>query len=228
MAGDTQIHELERLLAAAQERQNAASAAVLGLHQGGEWQAYDAACAQVLALERRVAAAKGEPHAVPLEFPVRWNTGAPLPHLISNDHQTFLAFRIRVPDPDWDGSYATARSPDAVTVEPLALVEFQRCASAKLGAPNDEVFSGHPLHGRGLEPYTAQLVVGSPWLAEMERINSIHPGYCPERWRSLKHYVFWFHDVTFECVAESFSVEVFHETFAALLARVCARITSRG
>jgi hypothetical protein len=226
MAGDTTIDELERLLAAAQERQNASLVALQGRHQGGEWEAYDAANTQVLTLERRVAAAKGEPHAVPLNFPMRWNTGAPLPHLIRNDGQTFLAFLVRVPDPNWDGSYVTVKSPAEATVEPLALVEFQRCVSAKLGAPNDEVFSGHPLAGRGLEACSAQLVVHSPWLAELERINSIHRGYRPELWRSLKHYIFWFHDTTFECVAESYSVEVFHETFAALLARICARITS--
>jgi hypothetical protein len=35
--------------------------------------------------------------------------------------------------------------------EPLVLVEFDLCISARPGAPNDEVFEGHPLNGRGLE-----------------------------------------------------------------------------
>ncbi len=159
------------------------------------------------------------------DFPVRWNTGAPLPHLIRNDHRTFLAFLVRVPDPGWDGSYVTIKSPADTTAEPLALVEFQGCISAKLGAPNDEVFDGHPLQGRGLEAYTAQIVLNSPWLAELERINSVHQGYRPQSWKSLSHYVFWFHDSTFECVAQSYSVEVFQESFSALLGSVCARIT---
>lgn len=226
MTDDTPLHELEQLLAAAKERQNAALVRAQGRHRGGEMDAYRAASAEVQRLGVQLAAAKGESHAVPLEFPVQWDSGAPLPHLIRNDHQTFLAFLVRVHDPKWDGTYATVKSPADTTAEPLALVEFQRCVSAKLGDPNDEVLFGHPLAEKGLEAYTAQIVINSPWLAELERINSVHDGYRPEFWRSLKHYVFWFHDSTFECVAESFSVEVFHETFSALLARICSRLTS--
>jgi hypothetical protein len=77
-----------------------------------------------------------------------------------------------------------------------------------------------------MDGYTAQIVVNSPWLRELERINSVHRGYRPELWRTLKHYVFWFHDTTFECVAESYTVEVFRETFSAMLARICPRIAS--
>lgn len=226
MTDETPLRALERLLETARERQKAAFDAIRDLRQRSEWAAFHVVRDEVLALERRIAAAKGEPHAVPLDFPMHWDIGAPLPHLIRNDHRTFLAFLVSQPDPNWDGSYATIKSPADTTAEPLALVEFQSCVSAKLGTPNDEVFEGHPLDGRGLDAYTAQLVVNSPWLAELERINRVHVGYRSERWRSLKHYVFWFHDTTFECVAESYSVEVFHETFSALLARICARLTS--
>lgn len=121
-------------------------------------------------------------------------------------------------------SSVTAASTDSRS--PLALVEFERCCSAKLGAPNDEVLWGHPLSGRGLESYSAQIVRNSVWLAELEHINSVHRQYNPERWRKLNHYVFWFHDSTFECVAESYKVELFTESFADLLARVCQRMTS--
>ena len=82
------------------------------------------------------------------------------------------------------------------------------CVSAKLGDPNDEVFSGHPLQGKGLEAYAAQRVVNSRWLKEIETINSVHPQYRPAMWRDLQHFIFWFHDSTFECLARSFKVEV--------------------
>jgi len=157
---------------------------------------------------------------------VRWCTGAPLPHLIANDYKTLLVFLVDRPDPKWDGSYVTIKSPADRDVESLALVEFIRCASAKLGNPNDEVLSGHPLDGKGLDPYTPQIVRNSRWLAELERINSVHRQYNPERWRKLNHYVFWFHDTTFECVAESYKLELFEESVFNLLARVCQRMTS--
>lgn len=218
--------ELERLLAAARQRVSGSLASLRGRFGNEAWDAYHRAYADLLTLERRLAAARGEPHATPLDFPVKWDTGAPLPHVICDDGRTFLVFLVSTIDPHWDGTYATVKDPADTAPEPLALVEFRRCVSVKLGAPNDEVLSGHPLDGRGLEPYTAQVVVNSPWLAELQRINSVHPGYRPERWTRLNHYVFWFHDSTFECVAEGWSVEVHHESFANMLARACARLTA--
>ena len=86
----------------------------------------------VLKLERLLAAARGEEHAVPLDFPVRWDIGAPLPHVIQNDYKTFLTFYIREPDPDWDGSYVTVKNPGDGSVESLALVEFIGCTQQSL------------------------------------------------------------------------------------------------
>jgi hypothetical protein len=161
---------------------------------------------------------------VPLDFPVKWSPGAPLPYVIQNDYKTFLTFYVHVPDPKWDGSYTTLKSPSDGSVESLALVEFFRCESTKFGSPNDEVFHGHPLSGKGLDGYTAQQVINSRWLAELEAINSVHHCYSPAYWRDQKHFVLWFHDKTFECVAESFKVELFEETMPNLLALVVERL----
>ena len=160
------IPEIERRFAAARDRERAAIEAMAPKHKGGEWEEFLAANEAVLRLERELAAAKGEEHAVPLDFPVLWDTGAPLPHFIQNDHKTFLTFYVREPDPDWDGSYVTVRDPGDGSVETLALVEFFGCSSAKLGSPNDEVFEGHPLSGKGLDGYNAQRVVNSRWLVQ--------------------------------------------------------------
>ena len=220
------IDEIERRLAAAQDRLERAMQAFVPRHKGGEREELLAAHEAVLRLERELAAVKGEEHAVPVDFPVQWDIGAPLPHLIQNDYKTFLTFCVREPDPDWGGSYVTVKDPGDGSVETLALVEFFGCSSAKLGSPNDEVFEGHPLNGKGLNGYSAQRVVNSRWLAELEAINSVHRCYDPEVWRRRNHYVFWFHDTTFECVAESFTVELYHECIAALLERVCQRFLS--
>ena len=218
--------EIEERLAEAQVRLDRAKAALAPKHQGGEWEEYFAAREALLKLERVLAAAKGEEHAVPLDFPVRWDIGAPLPHVLQSDSKAFLTFYVREPDHDWDGTCVTVKDPGDGSVESLALVEFLGCISAKLGSPNDEVFEGHPLNGKGLYCYTAQRVVNSRWLAELKAINSVHSCYNPARWRKLKHYVFWFHDTTFECVAESFTVELFRESMAELLGRACRRLNS--
>jgi hypothetical protein len=181
---------------------------------------------EVLRRERLIAAAKGEEYAEPIEFPVMWSAGAPLPHLFVNDDRALLAFLLSEPDPAWDGTYSTAKSPAASEPQPLALVEFESCASAKIGSPNDEVFSGHPLEGKGLEAYAAQRVVNSRWLKEIERINSVHPMHRPSLWRDLQHFIFWFHDSTFECLAKSFTVEVHRVRMRDLLHQMVDRLIS--
>lgn len=197
--------DLEGRLAAARARVAAAVKALAPRHKGGEMEEYRAAQAALLVAERELAESKGEEHAVPIDFPVQWDAGAPLPQLLVNDSRALLIFLV------------TERGS-------LALVEFSRCVSAKLGSPNDEVFRGHPLAGKGLEGYTAQLVRNSRWLAEIEQINSVHAGYRPEAWKKRNHYVLWFHDTTFECIAEGFAVEVRECSMSELLAEACRRL----
>ena len=220
------IQNLERLLNIAKERFRKATAALAPKHKGGEWEEYRAASKELLSLERNVAAANGEEYAEPCGFPLKWDSGAPMPHLMVNDNRALLAFLLSEPDPSWDGSYVTIKSPADEQPEPLGLVEFKLCVSAKLGAPNDEVFVGHPLEGKGREAYGAQRVVNSQWLKETEQINSVHPMYRPNNWRNLNHFIFWFHDSTFECIAESYKVETHQTNMKVLLNMMIERLIS--
>jgi hypothetical protein len=161
-----------------------------------------------------------------LEFPVKWDAGCPLPHLLCNDYKALLAFILRRPEPGSDESSVETVSPADEKARSLALVDFTPSISAKLGSPNDEVFHGHPLEGRGLDSYTAQKVVNSRWLAEIEAINKVHHCYDPLFWREWNHYIFWFHDTTFDCIAKSFKVEVYRQSMAAMLATMCQRLLS--
>jgi hypothetical protein len=219
------VSELKSHLKRANERLQRAMKALAQKHKGGENEEFIAAHSEVLVYQRQFAAAKGEEYAEELDFPVKWDTGAPLPHLLVNDHTALLAFLISEPDPNWDGTYATMKSPSEGRAEPLGLVEFEHCLSAKLGTPNDEVFNGHPLNGKGLKAYSAQRVVNSRWIKELQAINSVHCGYRADSWNDLNHYIFWFHDTTFECVARSFSVETFRESFRDMLFRIASRLT---
>jgi hypothetical protein len=200
----TYIADLQSALAAAQMRRERTA-------QGGKREEFVAADEALLAAERALAAAQDEPHAVPIEFPVQWNTGAPVPYLLKNDYRTFLVFFL--PDVDqWSWP------------ERLAIVEFKHCISTKMGTPNDEVFGGHPLSGKGLRGYTPLRVKNSLWIKELEAINSIHSCYSPESWRNLNHYIFGFHDSTFECVAESFAVEARTAPVPEVLAEICGKL----
>ncbi len=39
-------------------------------------------------------------------------------------------------------------------------------------------------------------------------MNSVHPYHKPEHFQRYKHFIFAFHDSTFECIAESFSASI--------------------
>jgi hypothetical protein len=216
--------ELRIALDAAHARLDLAIKALAPKHKGGEWDEFCAANAAVLASERSLATYLGLPHAVPLDFPVEWDLGggAPLPCLLSNDRDTFLLLRLADSRPR-SSSSAVASTGDA-TAAMIATVQFKRCLSLKMGTPNDEVYAGHPLHGKGLEPYRPLRVINSPWIKELETVNSVHSQYRPEHWKNLHHYIFGFKDSTFECVAQSFVVEKMATTREAALESICARM----
>lgn len=220
------IEELERILADANQhlRQVLKESTDLFSREGPEWEKSNAAFEQVLSAERRLAAAKHEEHVIPLEFPVQWDTGAPLPFLLCNDYRTYLVFFLSVYDPHWDGTNINVRDPASSEPASIAVVKFECCHSAKLGNPNDEVHVGHPWNGKGLDSYTAQEVVHSRWLAEIEAINRVHGGYDANLWKALHHYVFWFHDSTFECIAKSFTVTLHNDNLSAILADICEKL----
>ena len=218
---------IEMKLRAAQERLKKVTAALARKHKGGELEAYRHARAEVLELERELAATRGEEYAVTIDFPVKWDTGATLPHVLANDYRCFVTFYVAVVDPDWDGTYATMVNPADEIAQHLAVVEFKFPASMGFGSPNDEGLDGHPLYGKGLEPYEAQIVENSRRIAELKAISKAHGSYHPERWDELKHYVLWFHDKTFECIARGYQVDVYHESMSSLLDRVAKRLLGK-
>src|SRR5262245_11285948 len=92
------------------------------------------------------------------------------------------------------------------------------------GPPNDEAFYGHPLAARGLHPYGTFQVEHSSWIRQLERMNSVHPRHRPDMFRRLKHYVFAFHDSTFECIAEGHRVNEYEGPLDAVLAEMKKRL----
>lgn len=169
---------------------------------------FQAAVAEQLRLEREVALAKGEETAVVIDWRPRWDVGAPLPHVLSSGLRTILIYMVSEPDPAWDGSYANLVDPASDASEPLAIVEFNHCYAHRFGGHNDEVIAGHPLYGKGLQAYRAHEVANSRWLASEQAINSVHRGYRPEAWTSLKHYLLEFHDEVFECLTKGYEVQL--------------------
>lgn len=159
---------------------------------GSDSRQADAARRRVLELERSTADELGWPYAEPVELRVGWDTGAPMPVLLSG-LRTFVAFFLSSPDP-------VARDPR--TDHGIGVVEFKQVRSVKIGSPSDEVLHGHPLWGSGLEYYRAHVVRNSRWITELMDVNRVHERFDESRWRGACHFILTFHDETLECVAQ--------------------------
>jgi len=107
--------------------------------------------------------------------------------------------------------------PGAETRDEIALVTFNDCWAHYLGPPNDEALSGHPLYERGLKSYGIFEVKDSSWIRLIEKRNRVHDRHSPARYSALRHFIFTFHDSTFECVAEGVTGETVSEKDAEVL-----------
>ena len=165
----------------------------------------------------------GRDNVVELENVPQSSVGAPLPLVLSDEHKIMLAYIVQDTPSDWDGSYVRVIDP-STPGEPLALVEFSSYSSFMFGAPNDEAFRGHPLAKRGLHPYGAFQIENSSWIRQLEMMNSVHPYHRPEMFERLRHFIFAFHDSTFECVAEGFTVSEHEGSLESLLSVMQSRL----
>lgn len=134
------------------------------------------------------------------------STGAPCPAIISGEHLLHLAYYLPEQD-DWDGKTVRFENGQR-SDERCALVRFHGAYSHMFGPPNDEAFEGHPLYKRGLRPYSVAEVKNSSWIRVLERMNSVHRYHKPASFAAMRHFIFPFHDSTFECVADSFELSI--------------------
>lgn len=103
-----------------------------------------------------------------------------------------------------------------------AVVTFSNWVDVKVGGPNDEALSGHPLYQYGLRPYSIHRIENSPRLDELERQNSLHPSHSSVRFRESKvHYIFALKEETIECLVResntpSSRIDIFESNQLAL------------
>ena len=216
-SGEQYISILEEKLKKSRERLEKAVKNLAQKHIGGEIEEYQAAQEENLSLKRELSLAKNEETPILYDWPVKWDTGAPIPHVISSGHKAFLIYYTGEIDPEWDSTYVKIIDPAKEELLPLAVVEFIHCYAYKFGGANDEVIHGHPLWGKGLKPYGAHIIRNSEWIKKEEKINSVHRYYRAERWEKINHCLLLFHDEMFECLAEGFKIETVRDTFKHVL-----------
>ena len=153
------------------------------------------------------------------------SAGAPMPVVLADERRVVLAYLVQERELWQEGPAVSDTSSDS-TEEPAALVEFILPRAHLFGSPNDEALRGHPLHERGLRAYAAYEVRHSSWVRGLEQMNRVHSAHAPARFALLRHYLFTFHDSTFECVAEGLQVSRHEWPRQRLLAEMQRRLDS--
>jgi hypothetical protein len=149
-----------------------------------------------------------------LEVPAS-SVGAPLPHVLANDHAFVFAYLCQETPPGFDGRsvrVVNGKSDDDL----VAVVKVRFFRAIQFGSPNDEALGGHRLAAIGLRPYSAYELLHSTWIAALEQQNRVHPHHRAEHFRSCRHFVFTFHDSTLEFVADDFTTETIRGAVADL------------
>lgn len=122
---------------------------------------------------------------------------------------TFNAMRAT----DWPTPYGGFYKEGAGT----AIVEFTRCLVTRFGYPNDEARWGIPFYEEA--SYGIYEVLNSSWIKEIVRLNrysfpTTSDGYV------AKHYLFAFHDSTFECLADGLTLKVVEQPYRATFEQI--------
>lgn len=112
--------------------------------------------------------------------------GAPCPMVLADEHVVHLAY--------YD------------TEDDVALIKFDHCFEFRMGMPAEDQVSKGPYSGLGIVNFEPHFVENSPWLEELEARYHVVTSFSRGE-REYVHYVFAFHDRTFECIASNYTVE---------------------
>jgi hypothetical protein len=89
-----------------------------------------------------------------------------------------------------------------VNREQDVVIEFERVRFFSFGEPRFDGLMNHELWQRGLSPLSAGRIVNSKKIKELNTLDPEKAG------RESSHYIFTFHDETFECIAAGFRAAV--------------------
>ena len=135
--------------------------------------------------QRALAAARGEQYAIELDLGFKPEAAVSGAALIQSEYSAVLMFN---------------------TTKGRAVATLAGCSVTKFGYPNDEALAGHPLYDHGLSAYGVFEVLNSEWIELTVRQNQV--SFPETRKGTGRHFIFTFHDSTFECIASGLSTSL--------------------
>lgn len=146
----------------------------------------------------------------PLDLDFVPNPGAPHATLLQGEMDAFLVF-------DAIRRVAGTKRPD----EFVAIFTFDLYSATRFGYPNDEPRCSIPRYKR----VDADMVevLQSEWAADVQSQNRI--GFPDFRRKLDRHFLFQFKDSTFECLCDSFELELSRDVRTAVIERLVKRLS---
>jgi len=164
-------------------------------------------------------------YAQVIEWQPIWDTGTPMPHVYSNGTKTFLTYLVGHSNQNSNEEIINQIDSRNKTIYQWALVEFLQPNTHRFGTANDKVAVGHPLYNKGLEFYSAHIIVNSGWMLDLMKIHKYHPYFNKKKWTNKKHFLLFFHDEIFEIIAEDYKTETYVTTFSDLSTKVIEKLS---
>jgi hypothetical protein len=135
---------------------------------------------------------------------------------LSTAQGTFLTFNAMRPT-----SRLSPRGHHLMEDAGTAVVEFVRCLISRFGYPNDEARWGIPRY-KDLS-YGIYEIRNSSWIKEVVQLNRFHFPKTVDDYVS-RHFLFTFHDDTFECLADDLKLEIVSEPYHVTFERIRQRL----
>ena len=149
-----------------------------------------------------------------LKYPI--DIGAPTPKVLASEAFLMLFYFA---DQQSDEKNKILIERDVISDRGVAFIEFESYLNFKFGSPNDEVLYGHPYFNLGLRSYSFFEIQDSDWIAEVIKINSVHPRHSQDLFKDYKHFILTFHDSMFECIAKNYKLSFSNKSMGELISK---------
>lgn len=204
---DELISKLEKHLADAQERYKQA----VESFAPGKTNRISKAVELLANAQRELAKARVEEYAVPHDIGFFPDSAVSEAVVLRTEYKTVLTFS------------AVRGTPEGRRLSVgYGIIQFEGCSLTKFGYPNDEALPGHPLYSKGLSYYGVYEVRNSLWGRQTAEMNRVSFPNTPDF--NEKHFIFTFHDSTFECLAAGLKASVSAEPYSKIFADLTMRV----